>query len=119
MSRDLPPTDPDAQPARPTRPAPVLTGAQRRFLRSQAHPLKPLVFVGEGGVSPAVLKAVDAALADHELIKVRLRQPEDKHTAAEALAEGTRAALCGVVGHTVILYRPDPEEPRITLPRRD
>jgi len=103
----------------PARPAPILTGSQRRFLRSQAHPLKPLVFVGEGGVSPAVLKAVDAALASHELVKVRLRQPEDKNAAAEALAAGTNAALCGVLGHTVVLYRPDPEEPRITLPRRD
>lgn len=116
MSRDASPTESEPTPPRP---APVLTGAQRRFLRRQAHPLKPLVFVGEGGVSPAVLKAVDAALSDHELIKVRLRQPEDKHAAAEGLAAGTGAALCGVVGHTVVLYRPDPEEPRITLPRRD
>ncbi len=102
----------------PPRPAPVLDGAQRRFLRSQAHPLKPVVFVGESGVSPAVVRAVDAALATHELIKIRLRQPADKHSAAEQLARETGSALCGVLGHTVVLYRPDPEEPRIKLPRR-
>lgn len=101
-----------------TLPAPILSGAARRHLRSLAHPLKPVVFVGETGVSPAVVRAVDEALATHELIKVRLRSPQDKHAAAEQLAEGSRAALCGVVGHTVILYRPNPDEPRIELPRR-
>jgi len=99
-------------------PAPKLDGAQRRFLRGRAHPLKPVVFVGEGGVSPSVLAAVHAALADHELIKIRLRQPSDKKAAAQALADESSAALCGVVGHTVVLYRPDPDEPKIVLPRR-
>jgi RNA-binding protein len=104
---------------RPPRPAPTLDGAQRRYLRSLAHPLKPVVFVGEGGVSPAVEKAVAAALESHELIKVRLRQPADKQAAAKQLAAASHAALCGVVGHTVVLYRPDPEDPQIKLPRRD
>jgi len=117
---DAPPPATDSESgARPHPPAPSLDGAQRRFLRSRAHPLKPVVFVGEGGVRPAVIRAVDDALATHELIKVRLRQPDDKHAAAEALAAATRAALCGVVGHTVVLYRPDPDEPRLALPRRE
>jgi RNA-binding protein len=107
---------PMPDPARP--PAPTLDGAQRRHLRALAHPLKPVVTVGESGITPAVLAAVDAALATHELIKVRLREPEDKRASAAALAEAGHAALCGVVGHTVILYRPDPETPRIELPRR-
>lgn len=100
-------------------PAPTLDGAQRRHLRGLAHPLKPIVFVGEGGISAPVLRALDEALDQHELVKVRLRQPEDKKAAAAALAEASGAALCGVVGHTVVLYRPDPETPKIALPRRD
>ncbi len=98
--------------------APELAGFQRRFLRARANPLKPLVRVGEGGLSEGVIGAVDAALADHELIKVRLQEPEDKRATALSLASSTGSALCGVVGHTVILYRPDPEEPRIALPSR-
>jgi RNA-binding protein len=98
--------------------APSLDGAQRRHLRGLAHPLKPIVFVGEAGLSEALMRALDEALTQHELVKVRLRQPPDKKAAAAQLAEASGAALCGVVGHTVVLYRPHPEEPRIALPRR-
>jgi len=94
-------------------PAPELTSRQRKSLRGLAHPLEPVVHVGQAGVTAAVLRAVDEALAAHELVKVRLREPEDKRSAARDLATGTDAVLCGLVGHTVILYRPDPERPRI------
>ena len=69
-------------------------------------------------VFKGIIGAIDAALRDHELVKVRLRQPEDKKAVAADLAARTQSALCGVVGHTVILYRPDPEAPQIDLPRR-
>jgi RNA-binding protein len=95
-----------------------LAGFQRRFLRAQAHALHPLVQVGDAGVTDAVIAAVNAALGDHELIKVRLHAPADKHALAQAIAERAHAELCGVVGHTVILYRPNAEEPRIRLPGR-
>ena len=98
---------------------PPLRGHQRRWLRARAHELRPLVHVGESGVSQAVLSALDEALLDHELVKVRLHQPEDKRSTARILAEGVGAHLCGVVGHTVILYRPHPEHPRLTLPQRE
>ncbi|HEY8123482.1 MAG TPA: YhbY family RNA-binding protein [Myxococcota bacterium] len=95
-----------------------LAGFQRRFLRAQAHPRRALVQVGDAGVTDAVLGAIDAALRDHELIKVRLHAPADKHALAEALAAHAHADLCGVVGHTVILYRRNPDDPRIRLPKR-
>ncbi len=99
--------------------APPLGGFQRRWLRGRAHALRPLVQVGAGGITPAVVGALDDALRDHELVKVRLLQPEDKRAAARELAAASGAALCGVVGHTVILYRPHPEQPRLVLPTRD
>ena len=92
-----------------------LSGPHRRQLRALAHPLKPVVLVGQGGLSAGVVQAVDSALLDHELIKVQMRQPADKQATAQALADATGAALCGLVGHVVILYRPHPEQPRITL----
>lgn len=94
---------------------PVLTSRQRKTLRGKSHPLEPVVHVGHSGVTEGVIRSVDEALTAHELIKVRLHEPEDKHGDAEALAAGAAAALCGLVGHTVILYRPHPERPKITL----
>ena len=96
--------------------SPPLTGAQRQFLRGLAHDLDPVVQVGHAGITPAIVQAVGEALAAHELVKVRLHQPEDKRAAAAELAERTGAALCGLIGHTVILYRPRPERPTIILP---
>lgn len=97
---------------------PALEGFQRRFLRGLANPLRPLVHVGAAGVTESVLAATDQALADHELVKVRLHEPDDKHAMAELLAGRTGAHLAGVIGHTVILFRRNPERPKIRLPDR-
>lgn len=107
----------------PPRPAPLvsapeLDGYQRRALRGLANPLRPMVHVGDAGLSQAVLSEIDGALLAHELVKIRLRSPEDKKSTAQAIAGACGAALCGLIGHTVILYRPNPENPRIDLPRR-
>lgn len=95
-----------------------LAGFQRKWLRGKAHSLKPLVQVGQAGVSQAVVDAVLAALDDHELLKVRLMRPEDKKAMTEELARRSGAFLVGLVGHTAILYRPHPEKPVIKLPKR-
>lgn len=95
-----------------------LQGYQRKFLRGLAHELRPVIQIGESGVSAGVVRALDTALGDHELVKVRLRQPKDKKARAQQLADVSRAELCGLVGHTVILYRRRPESPKIKLPVR-
>lgn len=97
------------------REAPQLTGRQRKALRGLAHGFEPLVHVGAAGVTEAVVDAVDQALLARELIKVRLHAPETKHDDAAALAAGTGALLCGVIGHVVILYRPHPTKPKIVV----
>ena len=96
--------------------APGLTGQQRRRLRALANPMKPIVHVGEAGLSEPVLKALDDALEHHELVKVRLRSPENKKATAAELAERSGAELCGLVGHTVILFRRNSDKPQIELP---
>lgn len=88
---------------------PSLSGAQRRYLRGLAQREKPVVWLGETGASPGVLQSLDEALRARELVKVRMRAPADKKGAARALAAASGAALCGLVGHTAILYRPHPE----------
>ena len=96
----------------------TLAGYQRKHLRGLAHGVKPLVQVGEAGLSAAVIAATNQALGDHELVKVRLHQPADKREMARRLAEQSQSVLCGLVGHTVILYRRHPKNPRIEVPQR-
>lgn len=97
---------------------PELTGAQRKYLKGMAHHLNPLVQVGKNGLTDGVVKSIDEALDIHELIKVRLSGPEEKKEMADAIAERTKSARIGLIGHTVILYRrqPDPEKRTIDLP---
>ena len=97
----------------------ALRGFQRRYLRKLAHPLRPVVHVGAAGVARPVLAALDRALTDHELVKIRLHEPQDKNALADTLAEQSDSELCGLVGHTVILYRRHPEQPQIEVPERE
>ncbi|MBV8757422.1 MAG: ribosome assembly RNA-binding protein YhbY [Deltaproteobacteria bacterium] len=96
----------------------MLTGKQRRHLRALAHPLKPLVQVGKGGIDDGLVAAVDQALADHELIKVKVGESAglERHDVAEELAQKTHSQVAQVLGNTVLLYRADPDEPTIKLP---
>ena len=96
----------------------MLTGKQRRHLRALAHPLRPLVQVGKGGIDDGLVAAVDQALADHELIKVKVGESAgmDRHEVAAQLADKTKSQVAQVLGNTVLLYRPDPDDPTIELP---
>jgi RNA-binding protein len=80
--------------------------------------LSPVVILGQRGLSDAVVRQVDGALTDHELIKVRLGSecPLGRDEAAGTLTERTGAQVAGAIGRVIILYRPHPEHPRIALP---
>lgn len=96
-----------------------LSGKQRRWLRGQAHALKPVVQLGARGLTDAVVAEVDAALETHELIKVRLAAGRDERAAMAAdLADRVEAEAVGLTGHVAIFYRPhdDPERRRIQPP---
>lgn len=96
-----------------------LKGAQRKMLRSLAHPLKPVVLVGAKGLTEQLIGAVDAALNDHELIKVKFGEfKEEKKQLAERIATATHGEMVGIIGHIAIFYRshPDPEKRKIHLP---
>ncbi|ACD58307.1 ribosome assembly RNA-binding protein YhbY [Xanthomonas oryzae] len=97
----------------------VLTSAQNRFLRGQAHDLKALLQTGGKGVTPAFLAELEDVLERHELIKVKLAS-EDRETRDALIAElieQTGSALVQRIGHVAILYRPGKEKRQIVLPR--
>lgn len=98
-----------------------LTGSDRRHLRRLAHNLDPVVQIGAGGVTSSVIAALDGALSDHELVKVRIaRERDERGPIAGSIAEQTQSAVAGLVGHVAVLYRParDPERRRIDLPSK-
>jgi len=96
----------------------VLTGKQRRFLRAQGHALRPIVLVGKDGVDDGLVAAVDRGLTDHELVKIKIVGAElDRDAAADEIATRTKSEVAQILGNTVLLYRADPEEPEIVLPR--
>ena len=98
-----------------------LEGFQRKYLRGQAHGLKPVVHVGKNGFSDALAEEVDQALSSHELIKIKfVESKDDKAAIVAALEERLDCTAAGIVGHTAILFRQNrvPEERKIRLPRR-
>ena len=96
----------------------MLTGKQRRYLRSLGHHLQPVVQLGKEGPSDGIVAATLQALRDHELIKVRLlgSAGEDRRGIADELAASTESEVAQVLGRTLLLYKPHPEEPTIVLP---
>lgn len=95
-----------------------LTAKQKQFLKGLAHSLEPVVRVGKGGVSEAVITETKKSLAAHELIKVRIDSDDSaaRKELAETLATATGAGVAGTVGKVAILYRPRDEKPAIRLP---
>ena len=96
----------------------MLTGKQKRFLRGLGHSLKPVITVGKGDVSEALIKETDEALTSHELIKVKILEScmMDRHQVGDELSAGCGADLAQVLGRTLLLYRAA-KEPRLELPK--
>lgn len=88
----------------------MLTSVAKRELKARAHALKPVVLVGQRGLTPAVIASVDEALNAHELIKVRLPAGERAERVLQAgqIASGLNAEVVASIGRVLILYRPRP-----------
>lgn len=89
-----------------------LTPLERRELRARAHHLHPVVIVGEAGLTPEVLREIEANLKSHELIKVRLAGDDRDARAAtsDEICEATAASAVQHIGKILVIYRPRPPE---------
>ena len=94
-----------------------LTPKQRQYLKGLAHSRKPVVIVGDRGVTEAVLTELDQALAHHELVKVRVNAGDrnERESFITRLTGRAGAELVQHIGHVAVLYRPA-EKPVIRLP---
>ena len=92
-----------------------MTGRQKRHLRALAHPLKPLVNLGKQGLSRETKREIESQLLDHELIKCKVLDscPLSKKECAEEISTMKEIEVVQIIGKTLILFSPHPEDPKI------
>ena len=94
-----------------------LTPQQRKFLKAQAHSLKPVVMIGNAGLTEAVLKEITRGLAAHELIKIRVLNDDraERETWLTEICAQLDCAPVQHIGKLLLIYKPA-AEPRLVLP---
>ena len=98
----------------------AITGTQRKFLRSLAHDRKPVIWLGQNGLTENNLAEIESALIHHELIKIKLR------VGAREIRDRLITEICDVtgsenifkIGNIVAIYRKNKSQPRIMLPQK-
>ena len=99
-----------------------LTSTQAKYLRGIAHGLKPVVFIGQKGLTDALIRSTEEAFDRHELIKIKFidyKEKNQKNEIANDLESRTGSHLAGMIGHIAILYRQhrDPDKRKIIIPK--
>jgi len=95
-----------------------LTEPQKKYLRGLGHPLKPVIMVGDAGLTEALLSEFRSTIEHHELIKVRVRSGDRKvrDTIIDELCKTGSAQLVTRIGNVALIYERNGEKPRIRLP---
>lgn len=97
-----------------------LSERQKRFLRGLGHDLKPVVTVGDAGLSESLRKEFDSTISHHELIKVRVRAADrqSRDSMIHDLCQSSGASLVTRIGNVALVYRCNEDKPVIPLPRK-
>ncbi len=98
-----------------------LNSFQAKYLRGLAHGLKPVVLIGQKGLTTELIRSTNDAFRQHELIKIKFiefKEKKQKQDIAAVIENETGSQMAGMIGHIAILYRPhtDPEKRKIQLP---
>jgi len=95
-----------------------LKESQKRHLRGLGHKLKPLIIVGNNGISENLIEETRTTLAHHELIKVRVNamDRDDRDTMIAEICQQCGAELIQRIGHVAIIFRRNPDKPKIEIP---
>jgi RNA-binding protein len=88
-----------------------VNSADKKKLRAEAHTLKPVVMIGQSGLTAAVLAEIELALDSHELIKVKIRAERDERKLmSEKICTDTGAVLIQTIGQIAVIYRLNPDK---------
>lgn len=96
-----------------------MTSKQRAYLRKLANDLDPVIRIGKDSITPELVMAVDEAFNNRELIKIQVLKNcfDEPYDLADTLADRTRSQVVQVIGKRIVLYKPDPKDPKIVLPK--
>ena len=85
-----------------------LEGFQKKYLKGLAHHLKPVVFLGQNGVTLNLIDSINQAFEKHELIKIKFvdyKEKDSKTSISDTIVKETDSSFIGLIGNTLILYR--------------
>lgn len=99
-----------------------LTEPQKKFLRKLGHDLKPVIHVGDAGLTDSLLSELETTLAHHELIKIKIRGSDRpaRDSMIETICDKHNAILVQRIGNVALLYRINfdkKRDKRIALPK--
>ena len=97
----------------------MLTSKQRAYLRGLANTMETILIIGKGEITDNIIMQADTALTARELIKAKVLETSacSSREAADMIAEKCGADVVQVIGSKFVLYRMNPDEPKITLPK--
>jgi len=95
-----------------------LSKKQLKFLRARCHDLKPVILMGQKGLTEEVLSEIDIALTHHELVKIKLSvdDRELRKQVSSEICEQTQSEEVQSIGKTLSVYRVNPDKAVIELP---
>ena len=95
-----------------------LSESQKKYLRGLGHQLKPVIMIGDAGLTDAVMSEFDSTISHHELIKVRVRAGDRKvrDKVIDALCKKGSASLVNRIGNVALIYRRNDQKTGIPLP---
>ena len=87
-----------------------ISSSERRYLRSQTLHLEPVVLIGKNGIKDGTIESINKVLEARELIKINFREFKDETLSLSGkIAELTNSEIVGIIGHTLILFRQNPD----------
>ncbi len=88
-----------------------MTSARKKQLKAQAHSLKPIIIIGQSGLTESVLTEIDKTLDTHELIKIKIRaEREDRKQISQQIIDVSQAELIQSIGQIIAVYRKNPDK---------
>ncbi len=91
---------------------------QKKYLRSLLNERDTIIWIGQKGLTEAVLNEIEQALDHHELVKIKIRNgdKDERTTIVKNICEHTSAIHIQTKGSIAAIYRPNPDKPVINLP---